>query len=90
MEYYSAMKNSHWNDEVMPVTITRMDLEGIQPRRTQPDRERKKAYDIPSRQNKKKVTKEQIYTTKVTVRIQTETEGSKKMWKNKDELVGQG
>ena len=55
-----------------------MDLEGIQPRRTQPDRERKKTYDVPSRQNKKRDTKEQIYTTKMTLRIQTETEGSKK------------
>ena len=39
---------------------------------------------------KKRVTKEQIYTTKATLRIQTETEGSKEMWKNKAELVGEG
>ena len=90
MEYYSAMKNGHWNYEIIPVIITRLDLGGIWSRWTWPDRERKKTYDVPSRQNKKRDTKEQIYTTKVTLRIQTETEGSKKTWKNKAELAGQG
>ena len=39
---------------------------------------------------KKRDTKEQVYTTKATLRIQTQIECSKKMWKNKAELVDQG
>ena len=40
--------------------------------------EKEKTYDVSSRQNKKRDTKEQIYTTKATLRIQAQIECSRK------------
>ena len=48
----------------MPLAATGTDLEGSHPARIQPDKEGNTAKDVPSRQNKKRETKERIYNLK--------------------------
>ena len=85
MDYYSVMRNGHWNyaTEIMPQGSTLEDHRLSEVSWMEKD-------NFAFRQNTKRDTKEQIYNKNSDSENLNTGRSSQKMWKSKDELGRQG
>ena len=72
MDYYSALKNCHWNYETMPLVATEMDDEEGLTITKSASQGKTIVHYLPSMQNEKRGAMELIYNIKRDSEIQTQ------------------